>query len=244
MKNGIKKMLVLLSLGFLVACGGNNNSSTSGDQGGPDALEGYMWKSAPVSANGFDFVLAFQFEQNKVKATNTCSYGGASVSVSTEAPVDYRYTVDVPNRVSQTNSQGGNNCEVSIEKAMFNAVIQNGKLVVTQGDQSITFDRMGAENGIYSTWQADTEVGRLTWTMGGGKINANLVCSINGLSVSAEAPATFVNILDIKEAAMNSKTENGLECNVSIAKGLFNYRFDGTTLVLTQNGQEAGRFSR
>ncbi len=233
----------LFAIVFVLACGNDETSGAGGtDLGGPDSLVGYRWTSDPMNAAGIDFVLDFAFDERTVTATNTCN---GALSATTQAPVRYRYTANVPTAGHAESSGGGATCYVDVAAGTFDFEIVDGRLHLTYGDETVDFAPMGSVAGLYGTWVADAPgVGTLIWSMGGGRILATAECD-GGLTATTEVPATFTNSLEITDAASNTVTDDyGLECTVGISRDTLTYRFEDGTLVMTSSTGDTIRFAR
>ena len=203
------------------------------ERGGPHALSGFRWTGPAQTLNGIELQPEFSFDPMSVTARNTCN---RTLSVMTTAPARYRYTGNVPSASRREESSNGASCSVEILAGAIEFEIVNNVLRVTGGGSTIDFQPSGAVAGLYGTWTADAPgVGRLSWSMGGGRIRATATCS-NGVSATTDAAASFVNILDITEDASNSVEDAGLTCSVGIARGTYTYTFDGADMILSGMG--------
>jgi len=213
------------------ACATDDDGGGS-DRGGPDALTGFTWKTN-ASANGIDFTFGFQFAASNVTASNTCSLGGQTLTASTSAPIKYRYHADVPS----AGHAGDAACFVDVAKGGFDFELVGDKLVMKFGTQTIDWASAGGRSGLYGDWTAMVDGFTITWSMGGGKIHARAACPGGG-SAEVTVSAQFQNFVDILEAASKQVGDESFNCEISIAKAMAGYRFDGDDLILTIDGKD------
>ncbi len=203
------------------------------ERGGPHSLAGFRWAGPAQTVNGIEFQPEFSFDATSVTARNTCN---RTLSVMATAPARYRYTGNVPSSSRREESSDGASCSVEILAGAIEFEIVENVLRVTRDGSTVDFQPSGSVAGLYGTWTAEAPgVGRLSWSMGGGRIRATATCS-NGVSATTDAAASFVNILDITEDANNSVEDAGLTCTVGIARGTYTYAFDGADMILTGGG--------
>ena len=208
-------------------------AGSGSERGGPQSLGGFRWTGPAQTVNGIELQPEFSFDAMSVTARNTCN---RTLSVMTTAPARYRYTGNVPSSSRREESSNGANCVVEILAGTIEFEIVDNVLRVTGGGSTIDFQPSGSVAGLYGTWTAEAPgVGRLSWSMGGGRIRATATCS-NGVSATTDAAASFVNILEITADASNSVEEAGLTCNVGIARGTYTYTFDGADMILSGTG--------
>lgn len=230
----IPSLLPALLVLPLIACGADSGASSSASRGGPDSLVGFKWTSEPVTAGGIEFVLALSFAENSVTAANTCN---GELTASTSTPVRYRYTATIPKGDSVENTKDGSSCFASIDAGSFDFEIVDGNLVANYQGETLTFEPVGAVNGLYGRWQATGNGLTLSWSMGNGEILVDADCH-NGVTASVRVDADFENRIEFVEAAEQTESDDfGFDCSVSIARGMATYYFDGDALVLSQEGQ-------
>ena len=256
MSNPFKSTALVLAalLSLTLACGPDdtsgeteNNGSGANDgslgsmtvditrpenKSGPQSLSGFAWLFDPVTVNGLNLQLGFQFSQDMLTAQNTCN---GSQSVTTSAPIKYLYNVEITEDAYQKEGEGENYCEVSISKGTFDFELDNGQLVVTADGMTMRFDASGQTSGLYGTWEFEGEDGfKLRWALGSGSIRAEADCTaLNGYTAKTQASAVFKNYVEILMDAQNSVTDEfDNTCEVSISKGKIQYYFEGETLVM------------
>lgn len=235
------KWLVLLTLvGFCVACGddatqsedskNNDSNSTISDRGGPQSLSGFDWSTGPIDANGFQLELAFEFGEDELTASNTCE---GTTTVTTTSPIRYTYQAEVATGNSDVVEDGEDFCEVSIDAGSFDFEIVEGNLQMTTGGETVVVSPAGSVSGLYGEWSVGNEVGTLYFSMGNGRLEARSECT-NGLVAKTSVAANYRNFVVIEEASMGGDDL----CSVSIDASTMEYRFEGSELVLIQDGQE------
>ena len=227
----VRGLAVALSFSAVVACGAPE--AGGGDRGGPHSLTGYRWTGPSQTVGGIELQPEFSFDAASVTATNTCN---RTVSVSTTAPARYRYRANIPSSARREEGNGSASCFVEILAGDVEFEIVNNVLRVTRDGTTVDFQPSGSVAGLYGTWVVDApEVGRLSWSMSGGRIRATVACT-NGVSASTDASASFTNMLEITEDSSNQVEEAGLTCSVGIARGMYTYTFDGADMILTGGG--------
>lgn len=230
--------------------GSSGSSGSSGgaavgsgaNRGGPESLSGFAWTGDPQIVNGVQLQLSFRFDETSVTATNTC---GEESSATVSSPVRYHYTADILEASNEETKDGDNTCTVSISKGKLAFELVGNKLRVTADGQSLEFEPSGTRSGLYGEWTAAGNGQTLKWSMKDGIIRATADCS-NGLSATTESDAKYTNFFDIPEAVEKTEEDGfGGECSVSIAKGNYQYRFDGDALILAdETGGSEVRFAK
>ena len=101
---------------MLAACGDDDGGggASDSDRGGPDALDGVSW-SMQQSANGIDFKFGFEFGPDSLKAHNTCTGGGQSLTANVEVPVKYRYKASI----AEGGKAGTDACLIQVSAGSF-----------------------------------------------------------------------------------------------------------------------------
>lgn len=224
--------------------GGGGSAIGSGEnRGGPDSLEGFTWTSPPITVDGVELQGSFRFDKTSVTASNTC--GGGQDHAEVTSPVRYHYTMDVLEDAESRTGDDDNNCGVSISKAKVALEVVSGKLRMTTDGEAIDFQPgAGAHSGLYGEWTADSDFGKLKWSIKNGALTATAECT-NGLSATTQAKAAFVNLFDIPETVNSADQGGGGRCTASIIKGTYTYRFDGDALLIGDaQGKNEIRFDK
>lgn len=221
---------------MLAACGDDDGGggASDSDRGGPDALDGVSW-SMQQSANGIDFKFGFEFGPDSLKAHNTCTGGGQSLTANVEVPVKYRYNASI----AEGGKAGTDACFIEVAAGSFDFELAGDKLIATSGDQVTEFTAAGAHSGLYGDWTATRGDLTLTWSMGAGKIEARATCPGVSDSPSVSVPTDFTNYVDVLAADEDVVGDESFSCQLAVMKALMEYRFEGDELILSFNGQDS-----
>ena len=240
MKFSRTSVLLVVGCAFAIGCGedGSDGGAQSGQtpgqgtsRGGPEALSGFTWGTTQ-SANGIDFDFSFEFGDTTLVATNVCSLGGEELTAEVEVPVTYRYRATV----LESGSAGDEACNVAVAQGVIDFTISGNTMTAVSDGQTLTFTSSGARSGVYGDWTYSQDGLTLTWSVRGGTMTVKGDCGDK--HVSTQVAATLQNFVDIVEAKNTEVGDESFNCSVGVDAGTAEYRFDGSTLVMSIDGQE------